>query len=104
VGGRTPAHLTHVNSIEAVGTSADKGRLLHARSPGAQGQVPAHTIRRPPCTPDIAVVVLDQPVTSVTPARLASLRELDQMHAAGALNQSTKFTAVGYGDYAQVPR
>jgi len=52
---------------------------------------------------DIAVVVLDEPVSGVTPARLPSPGILDQMKANGSLNQSTTFTAVGYGDYAGVP-
>jgi len=52
---------------------------------------------------DIAVVVLDQPVSGVTPARLPAAGVLDQMKANGSLNQSTQFTAVGYGDYAEVP-
>lgn len=52
---------------------------------------------------DIAVVVLDTPVTSVTPAKLPSLGVLDRMSADGSLNQSTLFTSVGYGDYTEVP-
>ncbi len=51
---------------------------------------------------DIAVV-LDQPVKGVAPANLPTLGVLDQMKANGSLNQSTSFTAVGYGDYAEVP-
>lgn len=52
---------------------------------------------------DIAVVVLDQPVRGVTPARLPRAGVLDQMKSDGSLNQSSEFTAVGYGDYAEVP-
>jgi Trypsin len=52
---------------------------------------------------DVAVVVLDKAVKSVTPARLPSLGVLDRMFADGSLNQSTLFTSVGYGDYAGVP-
>jgi hypothetical protein len=47
---------------------------------------------------DIAVVVLDSPVTNIAPARLPTAGLLDEMKAAGTLNQSTQFTAVGYGD------
>lgn len=49
---------------------------------------------------DIAVVVLDAPVLGITPARLPGAGLLDQMKASGALNQSSRFTAVGYGDSA----
>ena len=51
---------------------------------------------------DIAVVVLDRPVSGITPARLPTAGQLDQMKAAGTLNQSTRFTAVGYGGQEQV--
>ena len=52
---------------------------------------------------DIAVVVLDKAVNGITPARLPSLGVLDSMFANGSLNQSSLFTAVGFGDYAEVP-
>jgi secreted trypsin-like serine protease len=52
---------------------------------------------------DIAVVVLNKAVKGITPARLPSLGVLDSMFANGTLNQSSQFTAVGYGDYAEVP-
>ena len=48
--------------------------------------------------PDIAVVVFASPVEGVTPAELPTAGLLDQMKAAGTLNQSTQFTSVGYGD------
>lgn len=44
---------------------------------------------------DIAVIVLDQPV-SVTPVQLPTAGLLDQMKAAGTL-KGTMFTSVGYG-------
>lgn len=47
---------------------------------------------------DIAVVVLDAPVTGITPAQLPRAGLLDQMKADGTLNQATRFTSVGYGD------
>jgi hypothetical protein len=47
---------------------------------------------------DVAVVVLDTPVTGVTPARLPTSGLLGQMKADGTLNQGTLFTSVGYGD------
>jgi secreted trypsin-like serine protease len=46
---------------------------------------------------DIAVVIFDRNVRGLTPARLPTRRLLDQMKADGTLNQSTKFTSVGYG-------
>lgn len=52
---------------------------------------------------DIAVVVLDKAVKGVTPAQIPALGTLDRMLADGTLNQSTQFTAVGYGDYDQWP-
>lgn len=52
---------------------------------------------------DIAVFVLDKAVKGVTPARVPALGVLDQMLADGSLNQSTQFTAVGYGDYDEWP-
>jgi hypothetical protein len=45
---------------------------------------------------DVAVVVLDKPVKGTT-ARVAPLGLLDEMKAAGTLNQGTAFTSVGYG-------
>jgi secreted trypsin-like serine protease len=46
---------------------------------------------------DVAVVVLDHAIRSVTPARLPTAGLLDQMKRAGTLSKSTRFTAVGYG-------
>jgi len=46
---------------------------------------------------DVAVVVLDHPFRDATPARLPSAGLLDRMKADGTLNQSTRFTSVGYG-------
>lgn len=45
----------------------------------------------------MAVVVFDQPIRGITPARLPAENLLSQMKAAGTLNQSTEFTSVGYG-------
>jgi hypothetical protein len=45
---------------------------------------------------DIAVVVLDVPVSGVTPARLPTADLLTQLNASGTLKGRT-FTAVGYG-------
>lgn len=45
---------------------------------------------------DIAVIVLDHPVTGVPYAQLPSAGLLDQMKKAGTLN-GTRFTSVGYG-------
>ncbi|SFQ66413.1 Trypsin [Amycolatopsis arida] len=45
---------------------------------------------------DIAVVVLDEPITGITPARLPSADLLKRMKSAGTLN-GHRFTAVGYG-------
>jgi hypothetical protein len=50
---------------------------------------------------DVAVIVLDKPVPGVHDAtplpRLPALGLLDRMKADGSLNQSTRFTSVGYG-------
>ena len=50
---------------------------------------------------DVAVIVLDNPVPGVddsTPLpRLPELAVLDRMKADGSLNQTTRFTSVGYG-------
>lgn len=48
--------------------------------------------------PDIAVVVFGAALPGISPARLPTAGLLDQMKAAGTLNQSTQFTSVGYGD------
>jgi secreted trypsin-like serine protease len=46
---------------------------------------------------DIAVVVFPEPIPGITPARLPTASLLDQMRAAGTLDQSSLFTSVGYG-------
>ncbi len=46
---------------------------------------------------DIAVVVFDEPVTGISPARLPEARQLSRMKADKTLNQRTRFTSVGYG-------
>jgi hypothetical protein len=50
-----------------------------------------------PNSPDIAVVVFDEPIVGITPAQLPSAGLLDQMKADQSL-PSTPFTSVGYGD------
>jgi secreted trypsin-like serine protease len=52
---------------------------------------------------DVAVVVLDKPVKMSTYARIARVGLLDEMKAAGTLNQSTIFTSVGYGSQEDEP-
>jgi hypothetical protein len=47
--------------------------------------------------PDIAVVVLNEPIGSITPAQLPTAGLLDEMQAAKSL-KDTQFTSVGYGD------
>ena len=51
---------------------------------------------------DIAVIVLDEPVTGVTYAELPTAGLLDQMKKAGTLN-GTRFTSVGYGVQEPIP-
>jgi secreted trypsin-like serine protease len=51
---------------------------------------------------DIAVLVLDDPVSGITPAALPGAGLLDRMKDAGTLDQETSFTAVGYGDRERV--
>jgi hypothetical protein len=56
---------------------------------------PAHEFKN-----DVAVIVLDEPVAGVDPFRLPRLPAaglLDRMKDDGTLNQSTRFTSVGYG-------
>ncbi|SDR71501.1 Trypsin [Nocardioides scoriae] len=50
---------------------------------------------------DVAVVVLDQPVTTITPARLAPLGSLDTI--AKSQLSATVFRAVGYGAEVRKP-
>jgi len=45
---------------------------------------------------DLAVLILDGPVTGITPAKLPPASLLDEMKASGELNDQT-FVAVGYG-------
>jgi V8-like Glu-specific endopeptidase len=51
---------------------------------------------------DIAVIVLDDAVTGITPAPLPPVGLFDRMKKVGTLNGSTAFTAVGYGDQNRV--
>lgn len=46
---------------------------------------------------DIAVVVFDRAINNLTPAQLPPVGFFDQLKASGALNQNSRFTAVGYG-------
>jgi secreted trypsin-like serine protease len=46
---------------------------------------------------DIAVIVLDKPISGITPVALPKAGLFDQMKANGTLN-GTKFTSVGYGN------
>lgn len=46
---------------------------------------------------DIAVIVFNNEVEGITPARLPAAGLLDSMKKAGELTQATEFTAVGYG-------
>jgi secreted trypsin-like serine protease len=52
---------------------------------------------------DIAVVIFDRPIRGIEPAELPTLGLLDEMRAAGTLNQSTQFTSVGYGSIEYTP-
>lgn len=49
-------------------------------------------------TQDIAVVVLDEAITTINPAQLPTANLLTQMNANGGLHDQ-KFTSVGYGVY-----
>jgi secreted trypsin-like serine protease len=51
---------------------------------------------------DVAVIVLDRAVRGPT-ATIAPVGLLDEMKAAGTLNQSTQFTSVGYGAQEDEP-
>lgn len=50
--------------------------------------------------PDIAVVVFPTAIPGIVPASLPTAGLLDQLWASGALDQSSQFTSVGYGDSA----
>ncbi|HEX6292282.1 MAG TPA: trypsin-like serine protease [Herpetosiphonaceae bacterium] len=63
--------------------------------PGVMYTNPAYSQRQDD-TGDIAVIVLDQPITHLTPARLPTAGLFDQMAAQNGLKDQT-FTAVGYG-------
>ncbi len=72
-------------------TSVQHPGTFHAHP----GYDPSHQFKN-----DVAVIVLDHPVPDVDPTRLPRLPEaglLDRMWADGSLNQSTRFTSVGYG-------
>ena len=43
------------------------------------------------------MIVLDSAIRDIRPARLPSAGLLDRMKTSGTLNQSTRFTSVGYG-------
>jgi secreted trypsin-like serine protease len=68
-----------------------KSKLLH----GTMHTNPLYNQRQSD-TQDIAVIVLDEPVTGVTPVDLPPAGLLDRMKADGTLN-GTLFTSVGYG-------
>ncbi len=50
---------------------------------------------------DVAVVVFDTPITTITPAQLPTANLLDQLKTDGTLKTAT-FTSVGYGSLAPV--
>ena len=55
---------------------------------------------------DVAAVILKEPVTDITPAKLASAGFMDGLKAAGLLlnkNESAPFTVVGYGYTGESP-
>ena len=54
-------------------------------------------------THDVAVVILDDPVSGIMPAELPPAGLLSQMKASGEL-RSTRFTAVGYGTVRETNR
>ena len=55
---------------------------------------------KPPFHNDISVVVLDEPVLGVEPARLPSAGMVDELYESGVL-RDTLFTNVGYGSQEQ---
>jgi secreted trypsin-like serine protease len=73
-------------------TDSSKGPYIH----GVMHQSPLFP--GPGSNPhDVAVIVLDRPVNAPL-ATLPTIGLLDRMKDDGTLNQSTSFTAVGYGD------
>lgn len=56
---------------------------------------------KPPYHADVSVIVLDAPVTGITPARIAPLGFLDGLQEAGTI-KTTAYVNVGYGTAEQI--
>jgi V8-like Glu-specific endopeptidase len=56
---------------------------------------------KPPYNSDVSLILLDEPVTGITPAQIAPLHLLDELKDAHALNDLA-YTNVGYGTSEQV--
>lgn len=81
----------HCHFADRVSVSFDEEIVPKTR--GLWGTMYSHPNYVSATESDIAVVVLDKPVHSITPAQLAPVGFLDSQ----TLAPSTKFTAVGYG-------
>lgn len=95
-----PTQLTSSTGYTATGSFTDTvGRTWHAGTAASHPQYSDFTDTKN--WNDVGVVVLDEPVTSVTPASIAGLNYLDQ-YAQPKLNK-TLFTIVGYGTEVRKP-
>jgi len=56
---------------------------------------------KPPYHADVSVIVLDAPVSGITPAKIAPIGFLDGLRAAGTIN-TTEYLNVGYGTAEQL--
>lgn len=85
--GFLPSDTVKVTFAEqyTAGVSTHSGRLVLHPEFMSQGNTTVN---------DVAVVLFSEPVQGVTPVRLPASRLLENM----ALEQSSKFTSVGYGD------
>jgi hypothetical protein len=88
--------LAAIALLAALGLAAPAGAITYGTRDGDRhpevGALLAPSYTQAQNDPhDIAVVVLDQPVTGITPARLPAAGSLD------GLRVGTRFTSVGYG-------
>jgi hypothetical protein len=77
------------NADHSVMTTPYRGRIVHN---------PAY---KAPYQFDVSLILLDQPVTGIAPAKIAPLGFLDALRDAGTIN-STPYLNVGYGSSEQV--
>ena len=84
----TAAHCAYASRV-----SVSFDEQIVPSTKGLPGTIHAHPRYSGQTAYDIAVVVLDKPVKNIAPAQIPDLGFLDRQ----VLNDSTKFTSVGYG-------